>query len=302
VSFEEHGFHGERLGQHLGMRQTPLLTVRHRNTLALTATRLSSYDDDRRMSAPTPVEDAFSIVHALLPLEAHERWKGGRRLFGGAFSAGTVSVVDLREPVEVVVRGPVQAIQFYVTRAVLDDFARESGVRPIATLVNDRSAPDRVVSSLSSLLLSAFAEDRPENRLFTDQLGLSLVAHFLQAYGGGLAPAAISGGLSPWQERRARDLLQERLAGQVTIAEIAQECQLTPSHFARAFRRSFGQAPHAYLTELRLERARELMLTTDLPLAQVALLCGFGDQSYFTRIFTRQAGTSPGLWRRSRKG
>jgi AraC family transcriptional regulator len=56
-------------------------------------------------------------------------------------------------------------------------------------------------------------------------------------------------------------------------------------------------SPHQYLTDLRMQEAKSVLLSSILPLAGTAIICGFGDQSYFTRVFTRSVGTSPGAWR-----
>ncbi|RTM00426.1 AraC family transcriptional regulator [Ancylobacter aquaticus] len=94
-------------------------------------------------------------------------------------------------------------------------------------------------------------------------------------------------------------MMQARLGGPLTIKEIARACQITPSHFARAFRGTFGRAPYRYLTDLRITEAKRQMMETDLPLSTIAMMCGFTDQSHFTRVFRRLVGTSPGLWRQS---
>jgi AraC family transcriptional regulator len=109
----------------------------------------------------------------------------------------------------------------------------------------------------------------------------------------------INGSLAPWQERRAKEIMRSRFAARLTIADVACECRLTPRYFAKAFRRATGMSPHRYLTDLRVQEARSLLLSSSLPLADIALICGFGDQSYFTRVFTRSVGVSPGAWRRS---
>jgi len=113
------------------------------------------------------------------------------------------------------------------------------------------------------------------------------------------ATAAATGALAPWQERRAREIMHARLATRLSIADVARECRLTPSYFAKAFRRMTGMSPHQYLTDLRVREAKGLLLSSTLPLADIAIICGFGDQSYFTRVFSRSVGTSPGAWRRS---
>jgi AraC-like DNA-binding protein len=110
---------------------------------------------------------------------------------------------------------------------------------------------------------------------------------------------AATGALAPWQERRAREIMRARLATRLSIADVARECRLTPSYFAKAFRRTTGMSPQQYLTDLRVREAKGLLLSSTLPLADIAIICGFGDQSYFTRVFTRSVGTSPGGWRRA---
>ena len=89
------------------------------------------------------------------------------------------------------------------------------------------------------------------------------------------------------------------LATRLSIADVARKCRLTQSYFAKAFRRTTGMSPHQNLTDLRVQEAKSLLLSSTLPPAGIAIICGFGDQSYFTRVFSRSAGTSPGAWRRA---
>ena len=77
------------------------------------------------------------------------------------------------------------------------------------------------------------------------------------------------------------------------------ECGLSLSHFSRSFRQSVGDSPHGWLIKRRLEAAPAMMRDSALTLADVALTCGFADQSHFTRVFYRAVGVAPGSWRRS---
>ena len=278
-----------------------LLKINRRGKLTLAVTRLTCSEFVRERTVPIPSEPAFSILHQLGDLDRHACWLAGRPRYSGSFRAGTVSVIDLRDNPQCEFRGPFDALQYYVPRRALDDFAHEHGAAPIATLSWSRDQRDPFVSTISSLLLSALEQDRVANQLFVDQVALSLLAHFAQTYGGLRARGAVvEGCLAPWQERRAKEIMRARLASNLTISDVAAECRLTPSHFARAFKRSTGMAPHRYLSELRIEESKRLMLSTKLALADIALISGFGDQSYFTRVFTRNVGVSPGAWRRGR--
>jgi AraC family transcriptional regulator len=294
-------FLGERFAAHLGVAGHGPRCVHRDGLMRIGVTRLVGSRADGRRLAPTVEEDAFSILHLLRGLDWHERWRRGCRVFGGAFAGDTVSVLDLREPVECAIRGDVDAVQYYIPRAALDAFARDNDARPVSTLAWCRRTPDPVAASLSRLLIPALHGDGPTDDLFVEQLCLGLLAHVACAYGGMQPVTPATGGLAAWQERRAREIMHARFATRLTITGIARECGLTASHFARAFRRSTGQRPHEYLTALRIGHAKELMCNSDLPLSDVALLCGFGDQSYFTRTFTREVGTSPGLWRRAHR-
>jgi AraC family transcriptional regulator len=104
--------------------------------------------------------------------------------------------------------------------------------------------------------------------------------------------------LAPWQERRAKEILVADLTGATPLSEIALACGLSSAHFARAFRISTGLPPHAWLLTARVERAMTLLRRADMSLSEIALACGFADRSHLSRIFARQTGKSPGLWRR----
>jgi transcriptional regulator GlxA family with amidase domain len=108
-----------------------------------------------------------------------------------------------------------------------------------------------------------------------------------------------NGSLAPWQVSKAKALLSERMAEDISIVDVARECRLSRGHFCKAFKRSTGQSPYAWLTHHRIRTAQSLLRGTQQPLADIALACGFGDQSHLTRMFSRVVGTPPGSWRRS---
>lgn len=107
------------------------------------------------------------------------------------------------------------------------------------------------------------------------------------------------GGLARWQARRALAHIEENLGSKIAIRELAGLVAFSKSHFSRAFKRSLGLSPMAYVTRRRVERAKIMMVSTDAQLTDIALACGFADQSHLNRSFRRVVGMSPGVWRRT---
>ncbi len=110
-----------------------------------------------------------------------------------------------------------------------------------------------------------------------------------------------STGLAPWQILRVREYIELRLGEVVHVACLARIAKLSPSHFARAFKASFGIAPATYVAIRRIERAKALMLATDETLSQISLDCGFCDQSHLSHVFSRRVGAAPSRWRREHR-
>jgi transcriptional regulator GlxA family with amidase domain len=114
--------------------------------------------------------------------------------------------------------------------------------------------------------------------------------------------ATSRGGLAPWQLARVGGHIERGLASRLTNSRLASLVRLSEDHFARAFKASIGCSPHAYVVMRRIERAKALMLTSDLPLSQIAVAAGFSDQSHLSRCFRNKVGAAPALWRAAEKG
>jgi AraC family transcriptional regulator len=106
------------------------------------------------------------------------------------------------------------------------------------------------------------------------------------------------GGLATWQAKRALEYIETNLGAKIAIEEMAEVVALSKSHFTRAFKCSLGSSPMAYVGARRVERAKLMMTSSRERLTDIALACGFADQSHLNRYFRRVVGTSPGLWRR----
>jgi AraC-like DNA-binding protein len=104
----------------------------------------------------------------------------------------------------------------------------------------------------------------------------------------------------PFDEQRLRqvfEFVEGNLGAHIRVADLASVARLSQFHFSRAFRRATGQTPHHFVRARRLEKAKELLVTGDATLLEIALSCGFSSQASFTRAFSRAAGLSPAEYR-----
>jgi AraC-like DNA-binding protein len=114
-------------------------------------------------------------------------------------------------------------------------------------------------------------------------------------------PKTVARGLAAWQLNLALQLLLGDLASDFPLALLASHCGLSRSYFSRAFKISMGLPPHRWLMHHRIARAQEMLARPDESIAEIAVSCGFADQSHLTRVFHSVVGASPAAWRRQRK-
>jgi AraC-like DNA-binding protein len=263
-----------------------------------------------RVETSGPLADAVhksSSVPALLvsmsirPVAApHYRlWVDGKIIATGCIPAFRANVIDLAAKPAIWGHRGIHYVHFHVRRSALDDAAADLGYERVGGIRLSIAGEDMVLAQITKSLLPYLDSTVPPPPLALDQFELIIGAHVAQRYGATRPRRAIaSGGLAAWQRQRASELLRENLDGRVRLAELASECNLSVSHFARSFKASFGITCHAWLTERRIERAQELLARTSIPLVDVADRAGFGDQAAFTRTFHRLVGKTPGQWRR----
>src|SRR5262249_16930413 len=145
------------------------------------------------------------------------------------------------------------------------------------------------------------ALERPHevSSLYAEQVMLAANTYFGQMFGGLRPSKDRPGSLAPWQLRRVTDAMTSQIDADVSLKELASVCGLWVSYFVRAFKMSAGDPPHRWMLRHRVERSKSLLRQTEATLAEVAISCGFADQSHFTRVFKSFVGVTPAAWRRS---
>lgn len=284
------------------MNATSVLTTRvlqQQSTIAVTEVNASGISARQRRSHE---RSAYFIALRLRACRDHDLYFDGRRVRPKNFSATAASIYDLTRYPVADIGGLGHFLMLYTPWHALESVANEPGAPRAGHLCDEPGTgiDDPVVRHLLSALLPALTKPDQVHALVIDHLALALTVHVAQVYGGpDIIRKVPRGGLAPWQERRAKELMSANLHEEMPLSRLGAACGLSVRHFARAFRQSTGIPPHRWLRKHRIERAMELMNSRALPLADIALSCGFADQSHFTRVFTALVGTSPNAWRRT---
>jgi AraC family transcriptional regulator len=293
--------YGERLAERLRAEHAPAVVTRMLRTAEMAVTETRWDDPVPGLSGSLQREDAFLVTLALRDYPNRVYWEDGQLVSVCDVRAGQTCIHDLKRDPVALLDKPHHVLFFYLPRGALDAIADDADAPQICDLSHEPvGIDDPTVCRLAGAMLPALSHSERASQLFIDHVLLAAGIHVAQTYGGMRSlPRPVRGGLAPWQVRRAKEILCANLDGRVALKEVAQECGLSVSHFSRAFRCSLGVAPHNWLLTRRVELAKEKLRDDRSTLSDVALACGFADQSHLTRVFTRMVGISPGAWRRA---
>lgn len=160
---------------------------------------------------------------------------------------------------------------------------------------------DPLVQQIGLALKADVEAKHPAGRLFGESLATGLVIHLLKQYSV-WQPQTYSddkGCLSQSQLQTVLDYIQTHLDRDIALSDVAEVLNLSQYHFCRLFKQSAGLTPHQYLTQCRIDRAKQLLRTTQLTITEIAFAVGLTNHSSFTRLFRQYVGASPKEFRAS---
>ncbi len=255
---------------------------------------------------PAPADQQFGATFAVL-LQLREQTN--RELFidekcvhRGSYAARTTSIVNHVEKPVANLLSPFDNLIFIVPQSALDEISDERGVARVNQLhCKPGGVFDETIWHLGNALLPAIERPHEIGVLYAQQIMLAANTYFAQAFGG-LRPGKDKlGTLAPWQLRRATEAMMSLTDDDVSLKDLAADCGLSVSYFVRAFKQSTGDPPYRWMLRHRIERSKPMLVYTEATLAEIAIVCGFADQSHFTRMFKSFVGVTPAAWRRSIK-
>jgi AraC-like DNA-binding protein len=232
-------------------------------------------------------------------------WCEGRRLVREPTSPGAFSFYNFRQEWIVQVPNPIDSFHLWLPPQAFRDLEDAHRVKILENLHLDptRECRDEVMLHLAASLTPSLSAPDEVTGLFAEHVFQAMRLHIAQTYGGlKPGPSIRRGSLTPLQERRVKEKLLDDLTADPGLSELAAICGLSVSHFARAFKEATGMPPHRWLLAQRVQRAKTLLASSRAAISEIALSCGFADQSHLTRVFSRAMGISPGAWRRQGRG
>jgi len=295
----------QKVCEHLAPSGAPTQITSGLTRAPIRFSRLRQDWPDTRPSKREPREDAYAVHISLRAAGPCETWMNGRKFGSDTIPNGATTLLTLDSGLITCCHSAYDFMRIHIPRLAIDELADDAGLPRPSHLRAPffKVAFDSILFQFATAALTALEQPAEVSSLFLDHIALATLAHVHRSYLGSSTEAPERhGGLAPWQERRAKEAMSASLDKDISIAQLASECGLSCSHFARGFRKATGRPPHRWLLERRVETAQGLLLNSPMSLREIAKTCGFSDQSHLTRAFARMVGTSPGAWRRTRRG
>ena len=251
-----------------------------------------------------PSRDHLLVLHRDGPVSVENLCD--RRVGKCVVPAGGIHVVAPGADFGVRLSSALETIHVYVRHAVIEEVALEMiDGDPARIELESRIIEDD--SSLRSLIETsahALSDDDGGSAMFADYLSRAIAAQLIRRYSGlqlrGPAVRGETGTLSPIVSE-AIEYMHANIDRAISLDDVAQATNRSPSHIVRVFRAELGVPPHRYLIALRVEKARRLLEKTSMPIAEIAYECGFAHQEHLTRLFRRLCDATPAAYRRSKR-
>ncbi len=243
--------------------------------------------------------------HDFVSLFLHLRGAGVRR--GDGFpehaSPGSAILPGLAEVESWESQGVFEWVQFYISRRLFDEVAGERYERDLSDVLIERGSKARS-PAVARLAWQARNElfAGPPSMLQLDAWAVLLADSWLRDRAEcepapETATPHAAGTIRSRAVRRAMEFAEEHLDRNITLEEMSKAAEVSRFHLVRLFRELVGQTPAAFARTRRIERGKDLLRTSDLSIAEIALRCGFADQSHFTTSFVQSTGITPGAFR-----
>lgn len=208
-----------------------------------------------------------------------------------------LSVIPPKQPHAVYCDRPSDMIVIGLDKTFFENRVREAFASDTPPIVERYAAVDPFMREIGNTLRNKCRMQKIPSGAYWDSLAGVIAVHVATNYVDKRNQPLAHAGLPPHKLERVQAFIQEHLAEVIQVRQLAALVNLSPYHFARMFKKATGKAPHAYITEKRIEHAKMLLSDSTLPLVDVAASAGFQTQSHFTDVFRKHTGVTPRIFR-----
>jgi AraC family transcriptional regulator len=192
----------------------------------------------------------------------------------------------------------VPLIELFLEPAILTRSISEAVETEKIELIPQLKLRDPLIQEIGLALKAELEVGGADSRLYAESMATALSLHLLRRYFSRKQQIrSCTGGLPKYRLRKVIDYIQEHLDQNLTLAELATAVQMSPHYFASLFKQSMGLTPHQYVTKCRIQKAKQLLRQTELPIIEICQEVGFESQSHFTRVFRQQNAMTPKAYR-----
>lgn len=228
-----------------------------------------------------------------------ERWLGERHKSENCVS-GDVVVIPPYTTHRAVTTEKSEFIALTLNAQTVSTVAYESVNADTVEVIPHFSKSDPLIYQIGLALKAALESDGQGSRLYAESMTTALSAHLLQHYSGRKHTIhEYDGGLPKHKLQQVIEFIIDHLCEDLLLKTMAEEVGMSQYHFARLFKQSTGLSPYQYVIYCRIERAKILLLKSQLKISEVSSSVGFNDQSQLTRHFKRLLGVTPKQIRKS---
>lgn len=250
------------------------------------------------------VDDQLIVLHLDGPVTVHRRVQKGENT--RVIPPGGMFMMPGGMDFSVRVGGTLRSLHLYLRRAVLEEVAGDlvAGDPGRVEILPRFGNTDPLIERLMLGVRNVLHDDDPSTAVYVDYLARAIVARLIRRHSAASvvsSPALTSQQKGGRQIGKAIDFMEAHLERSLDLAMIAEAAGISPSHFARRFRATVGKAPHQYLIQIRIDRAKRLLSESDKGIAEIAFACGFASQEHLTRLFKRSCGLTPAGFRKARR-
>ncbi len=222
------------------------------------------------------------------------------KTYTGLYAKGDISITPAQMPFFARWDSNDRYLQIRVPSHFIQNVAREAlNLNPDRIeLVSEFRVRDPQIEAIASLFLNELQQENVGGKLYIDSLSNVLAVHLIRQYAT-VQPqlSGCNGGLAQHQLRRVLDYINDYLEQEIKLADLAALLNMSQFHFSHLFKQSVGIAPHQYLLQQRVERAKQLLQHTDQSIMEIAFLCGFNSHSHLSKQFRQLTGMTPTTYR-----